>query len=228
MSGDIVRRLTPEEEELEKKEAELATLEAELAQRELELVTLHAELHSFEQKYQQIIGIRYIELDQIEAQIAEYMAYLDSAKDFQPSSILKKLYREVAKRIHPDLATDEVERLHRQELMAAANQAYQDGDEKRLQNILHQWESSPEAVKGEGIAVELVRALRKISQGRARLRAIEEEIITVQQTELHQLKTQVINAEELGKDLLQEMATQIEKQINSAKQQLEELKMKLG
>lgn len=227
MSGDLIRRLTPEQEELERKQAELSTLEAELAQRELDLTTLHAELHAFERKYQQTIGIRYAELDLIEAQIAEYTAYLESSKDFKPSETLKKLYREVAKRIHPDLATDEAERLHRQELMAEVNQAYEDGDEEGLRNILHKWESNPEAVKGQDIGSELIRVLRRISQSRNRLKTIEEELLAVQQTELHQLRDQVTQAEKLGRDLLERMVTQLNEQIAVANQQLEEIKARL-
>ena len=41
------RRSTPEEQELEKKRAELVSLEADLVQRELDLATLRAELASF-------------------------------------------------------------------------------------------------------------------------------------------------------------------------------------
>ncbi|MEH1924574.1 hypothetical protein [Nostoc sp.] len=131
MADDLVRRLTPEEEELQKKQAELSSLESELAQNELDLATLHAELSTLERKYQQIIGVRYAELDRIEAQIIEYMAYLESSKNFQPSDNLKQLYRKVAKCIHPDLSTDETEKLHRQKLMAEANKAYEEGDEER-------------------------------------------------------------------------------------------------
>ncbi len=128
MSSDLIRKLTPEEEELAKKQAELEAVEAELAQRELELATLHGELHAFERQYQQTIGMRYLELDRIEAQIEEYMAYLEESRDFAPSESLKQLYRQIAKKIHPDLATDEAERVRRQDLMAAVNQAYEDGD----------------------------------------------------------------------------------------------------
>ena len=205
MGSDLVRRLTPEEEEVERKRAELSVLETELSQRELDLATLHAELHAFERKYQQVIGIRYTELDRIEAQITEYMTYLESSQDFKPSNSLKKLYRELAKQIHPDLATDETDRARRQELMAAANQAYEDADENRLREILHQWESSPESVKGEGIGAELIRLLRQISQSRERLKSIEKEVEAVEQTELHQLKSQVVAAEQAGKDLFSEM-----------------------
>jgi DnaJ-domain-containing protein 1 len=228
MSSDLVRRLSPEEEELEKKKAELAALEADLAQRELDLATLHAELHAFEQKYQQTIGIRYAELDHIEAQISEYMAYLESSRDFKPSINLKQLYREVAKKIHPDLATDKPERARRQQLMAEANQAYEDENEERLREILHHWESDPESVQGEGIGAELIRLLRQIAQGRDRLKAIEREVEAIQETEIHELKTQVVRAEQAGQDLLAEMASQLDEQITNAQKRLEELREKLG
>jgi DnaJ-domain-containing protein 1 len=228
MSSNLTRRLTPEEQELEKKQCEVSVLETQLAERELELATVQAELHAFEGEYLRVVGSRYTELDRIEAQIAEYMAYLESSRDFKPSESLKKLYREVAKRIHPDLATDEEERQRRQNLMAEANQAYEDGDEERLRAILHGWESSPESVKGEGAAAELIRTIRKIAQSQERLKTIQEEIEALEQTDLYQLKTKVITAQQAGRDLLAEMAFQLDEQIAAAKQQLEELKTKLG
>jgi DnaJ-domain-containing protein 1 len=227
MNSDIIRRLTPEEEEVEKKRAELAALETELAQRELDLVTLHSELHAFERKYQQMIGIRYAELDRIEAQITEYMAYLESSQDFRPSDSLKKLYREVAKQVHPDLATDEADRARRQELMAAANQAYEEADEERLRDILHRWQSSPESTKGEGIGAELIRLLRQIAQSGERLKAIEQEAKAVEQTELHQLRNKVVEAEDIGQDLLSDMAKLLDNEIFSAQERLEKIKEKL-
>ncbi|MEM7557358.1 MAG: J domain-containing protein [Cyanobacteria bacterium P01_A01_bin.84] len=75
-----------------------------------------------------IIGVRYTELDRIEAQIEEYLTLLENTQDFKPSPELKKLYREVAKKIHPDLAIDEDERQRRQDLMAEANTAYENGN----------------------------------------------------------------------------------------------------
>jgi DnaJ-domain-containing protein 1 len=227
MSNSLVLRQTPEDEELEKKLAELTALETELIQRELDLTTVHAELHSFEREYLQIVGSRYIELERIEAQITEYIAYLESSRDFNPSDSLKKLYREVAKRIHPDLTTDEAEKVRRQQLMVEANQAYEAGDEEKLKAILHDWESSSESVKGKGIAAELIRVIRKIAQCRDRLKTIEKEIESLEQTELYQLKTQVFTAKEIGQDLLAEMAQHLDEQIAEALQRLTELKEKL-
>ncbi len=90
MESAIAPRQTPEQQELDKELAELAALETELAQRELDLATLQAELHAFEREYLRVVGIRYTELDRVEAQIAEYMAYLESSRDFKPSESLKE------------------------------------------------------------------------------------------------------------------------------------------
>lgn len=86
--------------------------------------------------------------------------------------------------------------------MTEANQAYESGDEEKLKAILQNWESSPESVQGEGIAVELIRLIRKIAQCRQRLIAIEKEIELLEDTELYQLREQVISARDLGQDLL--------------------------
>ncbi len=250
-------KITPEELELENKQAQLAALEAALAERELELTTLEASLHAFEREYLRVVGVRYAKLDEIEAEIAKYVAFLrpmdaiarkqavlasekaqmskraisdraSSAPNSQPGESLKKLYREVAKRIHPDLATDEVERLRRQKLMALANQAYENGDFQKLEAILHQWEHSPEFVKGEGIAAELIRAIRKIAQVRERLNAIETEINTLKQSGVYLLRDKAIDAGIEGRDLLAEMAFQLNKKIAKTKGWLEKLRVNQG
>jgi len=228
MENAIALTQTPEEQELEKKLAELAALEIELAVRELDLATNLAELHAFEREYLRIVGSRYTEIDRLEAQIAEYMAYLESAKDFKPSESLKKLYRQVAKLIHPDLATDDKERVRRQNLMVEANLAYENEDEERLQAILHSWETSPESIQGEGVVARLIRTIRQIAQSQKRLKAIHEEIEALEQTDLYQLRNQVITAQEAGHDLLAEMALQLDEQIITVKEKLKELKTKLG
>lgn len=145
---------------------------------------------------------------------------------FKPSESLKKLYREVAKRIHPDLATDEEERTRRQHLMAEANRAYKEGDEERLEAILREWESSPESVKGEGTGTDLVRAIRKIAQVEERLRTIEVEIVQLKESDLYKLKTKVEEAEKEGRDLLADMAKQLGKQISDAHKRLTEINKK--
>ncbi len=68
------RNQSPEVEELERKQQELAQLQDQLAERELELTTLRAELSALEHQYLDVVGRRYAELDRIEAEIAEELA----------------------------------------------------------------------------------------------------------------------------------------------------------
>ncbi len=223
-----MRQLTPEELELQKKQAELIALEVQLAQRELELATFQAELHSFEYRYMQVVGIRQEELDQINAQIAKYLTLMASNHKFQPSVQLKQLYREVAKRIHPDLATDPKERERREQLMALVNRAYESGDEAQLRAILQDWESSPDSVQGEGATADLIRTIRQIAQSQERLQSIEAKLQTLAQSELHQLRIKTQKLEQFGQDLLLEMAHRFDQEISMAQQQLNELKAKMG
>jgi hypothetical protein len=142
---------------------------------------------------------------------------------FTPTDRLKKLYREAAKRVHPDLATDDQERSRRQKVMAEINQAYEAGDEERLQRILRDWQDSPESVTGDGPGVELVRAIRKIAQVERRLRDIEAEVAQLTTSDLYQLKARVEDAESKGQDLLAQMATDLDHRIESARERLAEL-----
>jgi hypothetical protein len=254
MTKAIVKRPTPEETELAHKKLELAAIENELAERELDLSTLEAELRAFERRYLRTVGVKYAELDDLEAQIAEAMARLNpqdrrareqasqartqaresaqaagTAKEskkpneFMPSEDLKKLYRGIAKRVHPDLANDEEERARRTRFMAEVNHAYQDGDAARLQAILAEWEGSPEAVKGEGVGADLVRTIRKIAQVRGRLNEIKAKIAQLHESDLRKLMMKVREAEQEGRDLLAEMVAKLGTQIAEARKRLAEL-----
>ena len=142
---------------------------------------------------------------------------------FKPSEYLKKLYREVAKLIHPDLSIDDIERTRRQKLMAQANNAYEEGDEVSLREILNEWENSPESVKGEGTATELVRTIRKIAQIKKRLHVIEIEFFKIKGLDLYDLKIKSEKSEIKGINLLSELTFQVEKKIGSAKNCLAKL-----
>lgn len=137
------------------------------------------------------------------------------------SQTLKSLYREVAKRIHPDLANDSTDRLQRERLMAAANRAYEEGDESRLRAILEEYESSPELVKGDGPGAELVRVIRKIAQAERRLVEIDEEVEKLEKSERFELKARVDEAATESRDLLQEMAEALDEQIAVSQERLQ-------
>jgi chromosome segregation ATPase len=229
MTGDgLVREPSPEEKELQKKRTELAELETRLAERELELATFQAELHTFERLYLQVVGMRQQELQRIEAQIEDYMAYLDSAHSFKPSHDLKQLYRQLAKAIHPDLATEPEARAKRELLMAEANRAYERGDLERLKELFLDWSNCPESIQGEDLNAELIRTTRKIAQSEQRLTNIEQKIKGLEKTDIFQLQMKAKRGQQLGRDLLMEMAHELDKQIHRAQQRLNELKTGMG
>ena len=73
----LVKQMTPEEIELEKKRAELSVLKEELALKELDLTTLQVDLEDLRRRYLRIVGVKLARLDDLEAQIAEIFARLD-------------------------------------------------------------------------------------------------------------------------------------------------------
>jgi len=254
-NGSLTRQIvpvkTPEEEELDRKRAQLAQLEAQLADRELDLATLRAELAAFERRYLRFVGRRYAQLDKLEAEIAQHFARespknaeaqqraqqartqaresseatgnaesLDETEAFVPSDSLKKLYRDIARRMHPDMTDDSDEKKRRHSIMAEATNAYERGDEARLREILSDWESSPETVMGEGTGADLVRLIRRIAQVERRLQAIAARTTQLVESELYQLKMKVDKAASEGCDLLAEMAERLDAQIDDARQRL--------
>ncbi len=140
---------------------------------------------------------------------------------FKPTKSLKKLYRQIAKRIHPDLAVNEQERVCFQELMAKANQAYQAGDEIGLQSILRQWKKTGGLEKNIEIG-KLTKVLRQIAQVKERLAAIAKEKAEIRNSSLYQLKLKVEKAESSGIDLLAEMARVLDHQIQITRAKLEQ------
>jgi hypothetical protein len=245
-----VRSLRPEDAELAKKLEELSALETQLADLELQLCNLHLELSEFDSLYCAKVGAVYAELDELEALIAERMAQkkpndpkaaeaastarkqaCESRKaaieamevHAQPkrSESLRELYKTAARRLHPDLARDDVDRKIRERLMTEANLAYARGDETRLRAILEEYDSSPDTVVGTDVAAELVRAIRRISLVNKRIGQINIEIAKLRSSELSKLKTLVDDGKRNGTDVLGDMVNRLKRQIESKRQHLE-------
>ncbi len=74
MTTDLAATMTPEEAELRERKTELGRLAAMLAQKELDQEDLRLSVARFEQRYFEELGRRYVELDELRAQIAEQRA----------------------------------------------------------------------------------------------------------------------------------------------------------
>ena len=257
MSGEITRKKSPEEVELEAKQAELAAIEEEMSSLQLEFSTLESQLQAFNSQYLQRFGEKFLYLDELKAKIAAAYAALspedkeavkeaqeaaeqarETAEEvgeyvrpdiepepFEPSADLKAKFREVAKAVHPDLAVDDPDRKRREQLMAEANTAYKEGDEKRLQEILDAAELSKPLEDGEDVGQKLVRLIRMISSARDRMQAIRSDIEAMQAGEASSLYGEY---QDQGEQLFEAIEQNLDAEIKEFEGTLSSLEAKLG
>lgn len=61
----------------------------------------------------------------------------------RPSEEVRRLYRELVRKAHPDLAQDEAERVRRDAFIARVNAAYGRGEETVLRELAEEWAAGP-------------------------------------------------------------------------------------
>jgi hypothetical protein len=249
MPTEIILQRTPDDLDLLDKREQLAAVRATLAERESELAQLRAQLKTFEGRYLRQVGVLYAELDDLEARIAEREIDLydsDSARgraaearqraqethdaafgdareaeEFDPPPSLKTLFREVAKRVHPDFARDAAEQRHFTLLMARANQAYNRGDAETLQRLLDDHREIHASIAGEGAAAELLRITRQIRHAERDMARLDAERHTLLASEIAQLHLDAEAAALEHRDLLAELAASLKEQVADARYRFE-------
>jgi hypothetical protein len=107
--------------------------------------------------------------------------------------------------------------------MADANRAYEAGDAAALQRILDEYQDGADQAEGEGIGAELIRIIRQISRAKDRVSAIELELAALLQSEIALLKRQAEEDEQVGRDLLAELAAAVQEKIQRTKKDYEAL-----
>ena len=107
----------------------------------------------------------------------------ESARRNRTSDEIKTLYRNLLKRVHPDLTTNPEDKERRTAFTKEVIAAYEAGDQERLEELTKQWDASPESVEGEGVAVDLVRVIRQISLVKDRMEAVKAKIVEIRGSE---------------------------------------------
>ena len=250
------RLKTPEEIELEHKYQQLVQVKADLQRREQEYNRLKSEIRMFEQVYEDILGVRIQTLEDLEWQLKGLLGEVteetateekkpspsythfhhttdllddDEAPQDGANLSLKSLYRSVAKAVHPDLASDEVERLRRQELMALANEAYQNGNRQVLIDLLSEWEQAPVSYGSEvDIALELVRVIRQLAAIQQNIHAVVRQSEELKQTDIYHFKLRVDDSLGDGVDLLAEMSAALDLDIARIRRRLQTVRGESG
>jgi hypothetical protein len=214
-------------------------LEALLREAAAEIDRVRSELGAFKIHYERQVGWLHEELDELERAIAEAeWDELSKRDDIPPareprvgvrrepqprytSDAVRKLFRDVAKAIHPDLAADAVTRDRRHALMIEANRAYALGDEERLRRILHSWRRGPEAVQDGDPEAARMRLVRRIEQLDEQLAALNRDLDALKDAPTWKLKRMVDEASAEGKDLIREMVGRLKVDVMIARNRLE-------
>jgi len=133
---------------------------------------------------------------------------------------LKTLYRRAAMRLHPDLAPDDQERLHRERKMVEVNDAYAASDRTRLEQLLLAAGESTFKVKG-GDADAVMAWLRQAERSvQGRLRVVQAHAALLLSHPMHQLGEAIERAERKGLQPLTIMANRLRAQITERRQEL--------
>ncbi|WP_367321948.1 J domain-containing protein [Streptomyces sp. HUAS ZL42] len=95
----------------------------------------------------------------------------------RPSDEARKLYRELARKAHPDLAQDEGERARREEFITRVNAAYGRGDEAMLRELAEEWAAGPAPEeRGPSRSEELYARLEWLAQRKELLTLVAREL----------------------------------------------------
>ena len=234
-------RSNPDGNDLEVLSRRVTELESRLYERDAEIDRVKADLAAFRIRYRQDVGLLHEELDDLERAIAEAelgelsKLIADGGRDTRASSAdarretaprftsdaIRKLFRDVAKTIHPDLSSDQQARDRRHALMVEANRAYAVGDEERLRSILEVWAKSPEAVQGSDPDAMRQRLVRRIAESEEQLSRLDEKFAEMRASPLWQLKQMVDEAAAGGKDLIEDMVRRLKRDITAARNRLD-------
>lgn len=135
----------------------------------------------------------------------------------RPSKEAQRLYRELARQAHPDLAQDPAEQERRGAFIARVNEAYAQGDEEQLVALANEWAAGPvEPHPLHGI---------EVLYARLEWLAARQEALTALRTELEEsaIGAMLRMAPDDPDALLNDIAEQLLTQVTEREKQLAEL-----
>ncbi len=139
---------------------------------------------------------------------------------------IRGLYRELAKRFHPDLAATEAERAWRTPRMAEVNAAYSARDLAALQRLAAMADApSPEQERAFDSREATIASLRReIERLDELIEKLDAEFDELTNSPALQMKLDATMAKRAGRDLIGEAARELEREIEGLERELESLR----
>lgn len=135
------------------------------------------------------------------------------ALEAEEAAQMKKLYRQLAHRFHPDLAVDERDHAYRTQLMMAINAAYAAGDLDKLMSLALEPDAA-QRVDGTQTERQIAEGLqREIDRVQRRLSEIQLELHRLSQHQSSKMMQQAELAAARGRDFFAEKAEQLHAHI---------------
>jgi hypothetical protein len=207
-------------------EYELREARHRLAQGERALRTARTRLEVFAARYQRTVGERFEHLRRLQsvsggAVGSETLPAPRAPRPERPpgNAEFDRLYRELARRVHPDVSHDPGERAMRTRAMAELNAARETLDFDRARRLGDTFdgrvdESEPDSEDSEDQFERLLVAIERVE---ARLTAVTADAVRLRENKLYLLMEVVEAQERAGIDVLGETAADLDGQIAEAR-----------
>jgi hypothetical protein len=135
---------------------------------------------------------------------------------------LKQIYRELAKRTHPDLATDDLDRAAREQQMKTINALYANRDLEALRGVLRQLGAEDDR-RREPSQERAARLTREHDRLVAAIKHVKSEIAELNHSAMMSLKLDTALGRSRRRDVLGEVAAKVQTQLSEAEQELSQL-----
>jgi curved DNA-binding protein CbpA len=154
----------------------------------------------------------------------EYEVVKEKPKlDEESEKKLKSLYRELAKKYHPDMARTPEEKKRYNTIMAEINQAYNNKDLWKMEELAMRLKI-PEEIFAETVEEEIERLQRESQKLDDIILRLEDELAALKNSDTYKLKMRADESKAQGRDLLKEIEDNLKAKIEQRDEELVWLK----